>query len=130
MQNDILVVRVRGVSVPAPAADLQIDLDVADFRGRVVELNDRVSKIRPRLFVPESGMDHAHALAVEGAQVVAPNALVKPNLLQQTFRRNIAASFAKICSRMRALAPFLIKMRIEQGHAPTIGNDALAKSRI
>src|SRR5688572_21464384 len=116
--------------VPAPAACLQVDFDVADFGGRVVELNNGVAKIRSRFLVPKARVNHADTPAVERAQIVAANALMKPNLLQQTLGRNIAAAFAQIGPGMGALTPFLVEMWIEQGHSSRFAKETLAKSRI
>jgi hypothetical protein len=61
-------------------------------------------------------MHHAHAAAIDRAQLVAPDALMKPNLLQQSLGRRGSARFAQAGTRVRALAPFLVKMGIEQSH--------------
>src|SRR5687767_14625762 len=87
MQYYLLVGGVGFVTVATPAAGLQIDFYVADQRGRVADLNDGAAKIRARFLVPEPGMNDAQALAVDGFEVVAEEALVMPNLLEQALGR-------------------------------------------
>src|SRR3954465_1696847 len=130
VQNDVFVVWIRCVAMAAPATDLQIDFDVADPSRLVVELNDGVPKIRARFFVPKSGMNHMDVTVIKRVQVVAANALVKPDLLQKALRRDFPARITQTRSGVGALSPLFVKVRVEQGHLPMMPNDALAKSRI
>jgi len=70
-----------------PVLRHQIDLHIARARRFLSKLNDRVLEIGACAAIPETGMQHAHRLAVGGAEFIAAEALVVPDILEQTFGR-------------------------------------------
>ena len=89
VQHDILESRIAVVAVRVPAAGAQINFHVAGARRVVADLNDRAAKIRPAFGAGEAGMKNADGLSVGGFELVAAQALMLPDGLEQTFGRRI-----------------------------------------
>jgi hypothetical protein len=69
----------------APGGGTQINFHVAGTWRRVVNLQNRVAKIRPAFDAGKSGMKHADRFSVGGFKLVAPQSLMLPDCLKQTF---------------------------------------------
>ncbi len=83
MQNNFLKRRILVVAMRPPTRIPQVHLDVSRDRRRRAELDDGGAKIRPALDAPKPRMKHAQGLTVQGAQLVAPQALLLPDGLQE-----------------------------------------------
>ena len=68
--------------------------------------------------IPEAGMEHAHRLAIRGAEFLAAEALVVPDTLQEPFRGMRRAAFAQEGAGLLLRAPLQIRVRPENGHGP------------
>ncbi len=75
------------MSMRAPAIGLKINFNIAGAGGFRTELQNRTAKIRPGLAIMKTGMKNAHGLTVQSLQLVAQQALMQPDNLQQPFRR-------------------------------------------
>ena len=75
------------MAMAAPSGGMQINFDVAAARRFGAKLQHGAAKIRAGLVIPEAGMKNAHLSAVQGPQLIAPQPLMLPNLLQQSFGR-------------------------------------------
>ena len=73
------------MAVAAPAGGVQINLDIAAARRPACESQNRASKIGASFVIPETGMKNDQFLAVQGPQLIAPQALMLPDALQQSF---------------------------------------------
>jgi hypothetical protein len=79
-------------------------------------LDDGPVKIGAGPVIPEAGMQDAQQLAVGGAEFVAAEALVVPDVLQQAFRGMQRVVFAQEETSLLLRAPLRIKIRPESGH--------------
>jgi hypothetical protein len=75
------------VAVRVPAGGNQINFHVAGNWRLIFKLQNRAAKIRPALGAGETGMQHADIFSVGRFELVALEALVLPDGLQQFFRR-------------------------------------------
>ena len=87
MENDVLESGVALVMMRAPAAGMEIDFDIAGAGRLVADLHERAAKVRPRLMVRKTRMKHAHNFSVQCPELIAQEALVLPDGLQQILRR-------------------------------------------
>src|SRR5690606_8676217 len=90
MQNDILKRRIAVVAVSAPAAAAQVHLDVARTRRVLAHLHQGVAKIRSAFKICKTGMKHTDGSTVQSFQLLALEALMLPDALQQTFGWRLA----------------------------------------
>jgi len=58
-------------------------------------LQDGAAKIGSGLMIPKAWMQHAQRLAVQGAEIVAAQALVVPDVLQKAFGGMRGSAFAQ-----------------------------------
>jgi hypothetical protein len=93
-----------------------INFDIARTRFFQAELKDGSVEIRPGSVIPETGVKHANWLAVGGAEVIAAETLVVPDVLQQTFWRMRGIAFAQEGLGLLLRAPLSVKVRPERGH--------------
>jgi hypothetical protein len=77
------------MAVSAPAAGSQIHFHIATARRVLANLNHCIAKIRTALKIVKPRMKHAQRLTIQGLKLIASNSLVKPNRLEQAFRRGI-----------------------------------------
>jgi len=77
--------------VGLPALGANVNFHVAGARRLRAELQDRPMKIGTGFGVSKTGMKHRERLAVQCPQLVAPQALVLPDGLQQPLRRGRVA---------------------------------------
>src|SRR5271154_2031208 len=96
-----------------------INLDIARTRFLLAELENGPSEIRPGPVIPETGMKHAHRLAVAGAEIVSAEALVVPDVLQQALRGMRGVAFAQEGRSFLLRAPLRVKVRPESRHGPS-----------
>jgi len=75
--------------VGAPAAGAQVNLHVTGTRRGVADLNDRAAKIRPAFDTHKTGMQNANGLSISGPELVAAEALMAPDGLQEAFGRRL-----------------------------------------
>ena len=75
------------MSMRAPTARPQIHLDVACPRAVIANLYNRSSKIRTAFHTSKTGMKNSDGLAVQGLELLAQQALVLPDGLEQAFGR-------------------------------------------
>ena len=103
MQLDVFESGIFIVAMHMPAGGTQVNFHVADERRFVAQLQHRAAKIRPAFDADKTGMKYADASAVTGFELVAPEALVLPDGLQQPLgrpavvlaqRADVAAAFA------------------------------------
>ena len=83
MKNDILKCRVLIVVVREPAVGSEVDFHIAILGQRIAELDDGLAKIRPRLMVPETGMQDPNWLGVNAVEIRPAEALVLPDELEE-----------------------------------------------
>ena len=102
--------------MPLPIPRDQINLDIARARFVLAELEDGAAEIGAGAVIPEAGMKHAHSLAVGGAEFVAAEALVAPDILQEAFGRMGGIAFAQEGTGLLLRAPLIVKVRPESGH--------------
>jgi hypothetical protein len=123
MKNNVFVGRIASMPMAAPSTRLQINFDVPNHRRRGIKLNNCIAKIGTRLLIPKARMNHANAPIVDGAKFIAEQALMLPNLLKKSLRRNFIRPVAKSRARMRPVSPFFVKVWREQGHTRRMRND-------
>jgi hypothetical protein len=99
-----------------PILRKQIDLDIARPRFFLGKLENGAAKIGTGSVIPETGMKHAHRLAIDGAEFIAAEALVVPDVLQEPFGRMRGIAFAQEGPSLLLRAPLSIKVRPESGH--------------
>ena len=87
VQNDVLEAGILVVAVRVPAGGNQINFHIARHGLFAFKLQDRAAKIRSALDTHEAGMQHAHGSSIGGFELVALEALMPPDGLQQFFRR-------------------------------------------
>jgi len=85
VQDHGLELGIAVVAVGFPAACDQIQFNVAADGRLISELNDRRAKVGSALATEETGVKDSHGLSVERAQLVAAQALVLPDGLQELF---------------------------------------------
>jgi hypothetical protein len=90
VQQDVFKSGVAVMAVTAPAAGLQVHLDIALSRRFVTELQNRSAEIRPAFQIMEAGMKNPDRLTVQGFQLIAQNTLVLPNSLEQALGRSLS----------------------------------------
>jgi hypothetical protein len=95
MQNNARECRIVLVMMRLPILRNDINLNIARTRFLLAELEHGPVEIRPGLVIPETRMEHAHLLAIGGAEIIAAEALVVPDILQQAFRRMRRVAFAQ-----------------------------------
>jgi hypothetical protein len=89
MQKNVLEGGVLIVAMRAPSGVANINFDVArDGRGRA-KPEHRRAKIRPALDARKTRMKHVKRLTVQGEQLVAAQALLLPDGLEQFLRRRM-----------------------------------------
>jgi len=88
MEDDGFEMGILVVAMRLPAAGLHVDLDVAGHGRAIGKLQHRAAKIRAAFRAGEARMQHAEPPAVAGLQLVAPEALVLPDGLEDFFRRH------------------------------------------
>jgi hypothetical protein len=112
----------RGIAVVAvgvPAAGLQIHFHVAGVRRGVAELDNGAAKIRAAFATQKTRMKNPHGLAVQGSQLLAEQALVLPDGLEQALGRNPAV-FAQDADAAAAQPPSGIETGRIAGHLPLL----------
>ena len=100
-----------------PVLRNQINLNIARARFVLAKLEDGPAKIGTGPVIPETGMQHAHRLAINGAEFIAAKALVVPHILQEAFGRMRGVAFAQKGASLLLRAPLSVKVRPESGHA-------------
>ena len=115
MEPDIFEIWIPVMPVGFPAGQLQINFHITRHRRLGVELNDRVAKIWAGAVIPEAGMQHTHGAAVGEFQLLAQEALVMPDVLQQRLGREIV--LAQDAERAKRRAPLRIEISQRGGHA-------------
>ena len=94
----------------------QIDLDITRARFLLAKLQDGSAKIGTGRVIPETGMKHAHRLAIDSAEFLAAKTLVVPDILQEPFRRMRGIALAQERPSFLLRAPLRINVRSESGH--------------
>ncbi len=82
MQHHAIVGAIAGVCVRRPIRRMQVQLDLARDRRRIVELQPCTRKIRPAEQIPFARMEHAHAAPV-GRGRHAREVAAQPDFLEQ-----------------------------------------------
>jgi hypothetical protein len=117
VQNHALKRGVLLVMMRLPILWNHVNFDVARARFLLAKLNDGPPKIRTSLVIPETRMKDAQRLAIGGAEFVAEETLVVPDVLQQAFRWMKGIAFPQEGTGLLVGAPLFIKIRPENGHA-------------
>ena len=115
MQDDVLEGGVAIMAVGAPAAGTEVHLHVAGPGRPVADLHDRAAKIRPALDAAETGMKDSDRLTVQGLELLAEQALVLPDGLQEAFGRRVPV-LAQDRNHAAAHAPLGIKAGQNRRH--------------
>jgi hypothetical protein len=111
VQNDARKFGVVLVMMRLPILRNHIDFDIARARFLLAELENGPAKIGPGPVIPETGMKHAHRLAIGGAEFVAAEALVVPDVLQEPFRADEENRVRAGGTGLLLRAPLRIKVR-------------------
>jgi hypothetical protein len=86
MQNNVLEGGIAIMAVRAPPAGTEIHLHVAGPWRSVADLHDRAAKVGSAFNTAETGMKDSDRFTVQGLELLAEQALVLPNGLQEAFR--------------------------------------------
>ena len=89
VQDDIAERRIAIMAVRDPAAGMDVHFHVPRPRRFAAELNDGAPKIRSAFPAHESRMKHPQGFAVQGCEMIAVEALVLPDGLEQAFGRRL-----------------------------------------
>jgi hypothetical protein len=89
VKQDVLEIPVAVVTVCAPAAGAKVNFHVAGTRRTVADLNDRAPKIRPAFDAGKTGMQNANGSSIRSFELVAAQALMPPNGLEQALGWNV-----------------------------------------
>lgn len=81
MEGGITIMAVR-----APAAGTEVHLHVAGSWRSVADLHDSTAKVGTAFNTAETGMKDSDRFTVQGLELLAEQALVLPNGLQEAFR--------------------------------------------
>jgi hypothetical protein len=87
VQNDIFEIGILVMAVRVPAGGNQINFHVAGNWRLIFKLQNCTAKIWSALGAGKTGMQHTHIFSVRRFELVALEALVLPDGLQQFFRR-------------------------------------------
>jgi len=91
MQDDILEIGVAFVAVGGPTVCPQVHLDIAGAGWIVTKLHHGVVEIRPGLAVAKTRMKNFYPASVQCPELVAAQALMLPDGLEQALRRRVIA---------------------------------------
>jgi hypothetical protein len=116
MQNNARKFRVVFVVVGLPILRDHVDLDVTGTRFFLAKLDNGAAEIRTGPAIPETGMKHTNGLSIDGAEIVAAEALVMPDVLEEPFRWVRRIALAQERSGFLLRAPLIVKVRPESGH--------------
>ena len=103
MEPDIFESGIFIMAMHVPAGGTQVDFDIADKGRFIAQLQHRAAKIRAAFDADKTGMKNSDAPAIGGLELIAPEALVLPDGLQQPLgrpaiflaqRADVAAAFA------------------------------------
>jgi hypothetical protein len=87
VENDPGKGGVAVVAVGLPVAGEEVNFNVAGNSRLAAELEHRAVEIGAGLVVPEAGMEDAQRLAVGRLELVAAQALMEPDALEEAFGR-------------------------------------------
>jgi len=104
------------MTVSAPARRVQIDFHITGGGRTVRHLKDGVAEIRSGFVIPKPGVKNPYRASVQGIQLVALQALVLPDLLEQSFGRSIARGFVQRVGGPRAGSPLRVEIGRKAGH--------------
>jgi hypothetical protein len=111
VQYHLPISRIRVMAMSDPATRRDVDLDITGEGRVVVELNHGRSEIGARFAIPEPRVKNTQAPAVHGSQLIAAQALMIPNDLEQmfgrariTFMKNRGCTCAQACLRVKTLS--------------------------
>lgn len=93
MEKDVAVGRVDIMSVAMPRGRMQVDFHIAGSWEVIRELDQRVTKIGTGLVVPETGMQDTDRSTIAHEELVAAQALMKPDCLEEPFRGRAVRGF-------------------------------------
>src|SRR5207249_926089 len=105
---DVLEGGVAVVPVRAPTAGTDVHFNITGAWGRIANLDDCPAKIRTAFKAAKPRMKDYDRLAVQGLELIAQQALVLPDALQQRFGRR-SLVFVKDGYGAGAHAPLGIK---------------------
>src|SRR5579862_2962270 len=98
--------------MPAPAQRREIQFDIAALRRRLADLENGLAEIGTGLVVPEAGMEHLDGAAVGGLELIALEALMLPNQLQELLGNGrLGRMFAENLGRPTPGPPLRIQPR-------------------
>ena len=98
-----------------PAASAKVNFHISGHRWRVTNLNDRPAKIRSALEAAESRMKHANGLPVQRLELRTLQALMLPDGLEQSLRRQIGR-VPEAGHRSMAPAPLRVEAGGDEDH--------------
>jgi hypothetical protein len=115
--------------VGLPVAGNAVNFHVAGTGRFAAELEDGGVEIGAGGAVPKAGMEDAQGLAVEGLQIVAAQALVQPDALQEAFRGRGGVALAQEKARFILRPPAGVEIGDDCGHAHELSGGGPGKSR-
>src|SRR5579872_5999859 len=99
VQHDILKSGIDIMTMRAPTAGMEVDLDVAGARGFGANPDHGPAKIRASLVIFETRMKNSHDMSVQGLELVAQQTLLLPDSLEQFFGRRRFMVFLQSTAR-------------------------------
>jgi len=115
VQDDILKCGIAIMSVRAPAAGAEVHFHVAGAHGIVADLHHGTTKIRSTFDAAKTRMKQAHALTVQRRQLLATQALVLPDGLEQALGWRVVV-VAQHAGDPGAQTPLRIEIGGQAGH--------------
>jgi hypothetical protein len=109
VKDDIFEIRIFVVAMCAPAGSAQIYFHIASVWNVITDLQNRAAKIRAAFNTGEAGMKNANGFPIRGFQGIAPEPLMLPDCLQQTFGR-YAVFVAQTIGRADLGTPLRVKI--------------------
>jgi hypothetical protein len=87
MEENLGKIRISIMLVGVPAGGFNIHFNVSNPWRLAIELDDGLAEVRTRLAIQKTGVKDLQGAFVQGMKLAAPNALMPPDGLHQTFGR-------------------------------------------
>ena len=118
MEDDAVERRVAIVAVTAPGGQQEVHFDVASAGEFIAKLDDGIAEIRSRFAIPEARMKNTHRAAVQRSERVGPDALVPPDLLEESLAGNSVFCLVQKASAEGLRAPGGVRLERTDEHLP------------
>src|SRR5690606_31204036 len=127
VQQNVLKIGIAIVAMVMPAIGLQVDFHIAGFWRFTADLQKSAAKIRAGFVIPKTGVKNAHRSAVQRAELIAKEALMKPDDLQQALGQR-RMGFAEENGFSTLQTPLRVEAGFIRGHRNCFSSRAFAKS--